>query len=961
MHDIIIDDMSSVRIKRVELVNFIGIRNGLDCNHLEIDFDKIEDKKIIIIIGENGTGKSTFASVLHALPYATDGRKKLIIKGKEGMKKLIYEKNDGTLYECILLWHPTKNTHTCKGYINIIDKDGNLIEALNENGNITSYEDAVDRHLHLNKQILDLANQNDVCRGIIDKTSTDRKNSMSSFLPDNVYINYYKIANERSISVRSKIDHLQKNTNNLNEKIIVSSIEELKKDIKRLNDEKEALIQKSGQLKGKITILEDDEDIKSQEKELNSSIKDVNKQLGKLLKNLTILYESKLLTVISSDSGLKNINKAYIFYNDKATMYRTNIPALEQKIDTLKGKRQEIKQSLSKNREILDDIGTNMSLSELRELEKDYIDRSNYIKPLINKLKSDITISDFETGYSIVSTIRKYIDKLFDINCEYETIFTKYSNKRDIENEINKLVAIQSKIEYDIEICNKRISDYNLYRTSSDSLSKRPNNCTSDDCPFIRDAIKWNEIKPRLQEDVNKLSSLTNKLNEITTNINELNTLCSVFDTLEILFDYINGNINVIKKLPYSKVYSSKDSIFKILSKRDTSELAKCDKFDEFIELVEMRDEYNDIINNKLPNIQREIKSLETQGSYIEYIRNEIKRLELSYRDLGNEIEMEYDNLKDMKFELETSESICEALTEYKSDMEDYENLSKELEECQNKLSVVRDKLLDLSNLKSNLHDIESDIHRIDKIIIPKEKEYMNLIGVHNSYIKDMKDLSYYRVERETIDLIKEALSIKSGIPMEMIDYFVISIKESANDILDNVYDGAIRLDDFIIDEKDFIIPVSKNGELPVDVQNASSSERSFISLALTMAIIEKVVNKYGICTLDELDRGFSSKTKRSFISILNKEIRDIGLNQLFMVSHNQAFYGGEDVAYLVFPNADLTNVEMDNCIFIDDCINNLSHKALEKKIKRIKNNDDSNKPASDLNPNIIIIRRRKK
>ena len=114
----------SFKIKKITLKNFIGIRNGLGRDELTIDFKKIANKEIIVILGENGTGKSTLASVLHALPGSTDRRNRIIIEEKEGLKKISYERDDGVEYHCKIVYTPSKTGHNTKGYMKKISIDG---------------------------------------------------------------------------------------------------------------------------------------------------------------------------------------------------------------------------------------------------------------------------------------------------------------------------------------------------------------------------------------------------------------------------------------------------------------------------------------------------------------------------------------------------------------------------------------------------------------------------------------------------------------------------------------------------------------------------------------------------------------------------------------------------------------------------------------------------------------------
>ena len=68
-------------ITRLKLVNFIGIKHGMNLDEIEIIF---KDGRIVMLIGGNGSGKSTIMSQLHPFKDSFDDRKKLILDGVEG-------------------------------------------------------------------------------------------------------------------------------------------------------------------------------------------------------------------------------------------------------------------------------------------------------------------------------------------------------------------------------------------------------------------------------------------------------------------------------------------------------------------------------------------------------------------------------------------------------------------------------------------------------------------------------------------------------------------------------------------------------------------------------------------------------------------------------------------------------------------------------------------------------------
>ena len=72
-------------LKRLKLVNYGGIYNGMGLNEIEIDFTRCQHR-IILIKGDNGTGKSTIESALKPLPDDNSS----FIFGKDAMKEIEY-------------------------------------------------------------------------------------------------------------------------------------------------------------------------------------------------------------------------------------------------------------------------------------------------------------------------------------------------------------------------------------------------------------------------------------------------------------------------------------------------------------------------------------------------------------------------------------------------------------------------------------------------------------------------------------------------------------------------------------------------------------------------------------------------------------------------------------------------------------------------------------------------------
>ena len=137
---------------------------------------------------------------------------------------------------------------------------------------------------------------------------------------------------------------------------------------------------------------------------------------------------------------------------------------------------------------------------------------------------------------------------------------------------------------------------------------------------------------------------------------------------------------------------------------------------------------------------------------------------------------------------------------------------------------------------------------------------------------------------------IKKSMSAKEGIPLEYINIYMSNIKNTINSLLDIVYDGDINIEDFSINSNEFRIPYIKNGHHIPDIISASQGETSFLSIALSFAMIYESINKYNIPLLDEMDSNLDIRYREKFIEILEILIDMINAEQVFLISHNNLF-----------------------------------------------------------------------
>ena len=224
------------------------------------------------------------------------------------------------------------------------------------------------------------------------------------------------------------------------------------------------------------------------------------------------------------------------------------------------------------------------------------------------------------------------------------------------------------------------------------------------------------------------------------------------------------------------------------------------------------------------------------------------------------------------------------------------ETITRLVEQCKDYDQQIKDAELMISELTPVKQQIQMDISSL----------------MHLKEEKDAVELNFL-----VVDVIRTIAQPGKGIRKELINIYMYDIYQTANQLLMNTFDGKLYLKEFIITDKEFTIPYVYNGSEGSDIAYASSSQQSTIAMALSLAIISKMIDKYGIVAIDEADRALSPENKAIFIDILAKQMRYIGISQAFVITHSPEYYeAAGDVGFLAFPGAKLNRKSID-CIDI--------------------------------------------
>ena len=257
------------------------------------------------------------------------------------------------------------------------------------------------------------------------------------------------------------------------------------------------------------------------------------------------------------------------------------------------------------------------------------------------------------------------------------------------------------------------------------------------------------------------------------------------------------------------------------------------------------------------------------------------------------------DAITDLEFEIQSKRHELSELNDIRKKMVDKDTMTKNVDMLSDRIDTLEETIAHMRANTSIVIDKTREIQGLKERAKAFERQENNLredFNKLNAKIIDWenstKEFEEINKELNVINLVKEASSAKKGIPLIYVRIFLNDCIDIINDLISMVFGDAIEIKEFNITDKDFFIPYYKNGTLINDVKSASQGERAIISLALSFALIRKSVTKYNILLLDEIDGPLYTKDREKFLMILAQQIKAINAEQVFLITHHNAFEG---------------------------------------------------------------------
>lgn len=895
-----------MRIQMLRLKGYSGISSGLLRDEITIDFSS-SMHKICLIKGATGSGKSTILEAITPLPNDNS----MLDPTQQAEKEIIY--NNGIR---ILIIHPLSNRGeraTTKAYI--YENGTNL----NPNGNVTSYKEIVFDKLELDSNFEALSKLSTRDRGLADKTPAIRKKYVANIIDSvEVYNNIYKTLNKHSATLKSMLQSIVAKMDSIgDEKILEENIIALEALVKEYEKKKDEISFNNASALAIVTTLDPDGAIMTNYNNL------VNRQA--INKNQIDTCNNALGTNsfhgdINIANGYKSKLEANI--NDIQSEIKIKENSLNSLIDRSDIENENLNKKIARLKKLTDDANYDVLVSNIKSVENELKMIEDFFNQIHMKDAMVLSSDEYKAGINILNKILDMIKILM------EKMGTLTPEERHIclDGATIEITAMRDGKLHDISIFNNNIVEINKLIAEQEgklsvyaNLRQRPAKCKIDDCPFIKSALEIVEdpqqVIDKLKNDLEFNRNMIAKCNEEISHYNESIEISRMADEL---FMNICSNEYILSKLPGAEILLRHNDLIDFLCNRISSN----DLIPSFAPLYEninkayMFDQYKKL-KQQLEKLYNQREIFESKHDIIDEINEDINRIRASLRDISDRITNDQQAIYHLKDDMAQLEDDLNKTLNVIKIIEAKDVAERDYAETQSKLDNLSSDIIKIRDANATISATKETMDELNASLKPVREDLNRNIYNKNRLAEYREEMAIYKDRYEKTETVKEYTSpTKDGIQLLFMEIYMNNILSTANSLLSKVFNGQFMLQPFVINGDEFRIPCVGNRLMNDDISSMSTGQICMISMILSFSILYNSSSKYNIIKLDEIDGGFDTDNRSSFINILNEIIGILGCEQCFLISHNEEIQYSSTDMILLRTNSDNRDYGDANVIF---------------------------------------------
>ena len=873
-----------MRYKSIQLINYIGIYNGMKIDKIFIDFDKCKHG-MVVIKGDNGSGKSTLFKAISVLQDDSS----MFIPGRSA-KKVVEVSNEGIDYKIEYIHEFKNGGYATKGFF--YKGVNGEYELCNSNGNVTACKDLIFSEFNLDANFASLAELSSSDRGLVSKIPSARKQNFNSIITGvEVYNQIYKTLTKRSSVSRSMINSLLAKIRSIgDEQLLASSAKSIEQRINTLEATKEELIAAIAKGENLIRVLDPTGQIQSLYDELydkKSSLVNQKQSLMRVMNAIinksngdTPIPDSKLLMSLET-----SIERAA---NDKVD--------LQNKISRLLKQNEEDAAKLNEKRAKLDSLTNSINYETLKAMKADLENKLAESEGFFTEagiVNRNMTSDEYLVGLHTLADIKVIVDTMRDSFMDYIIQHAISSVSIDSDGKVEYLYPDLAFYKDSINglkegnrYIEKELAEYKALTKTAEKLKFKPSHCISRDCYFIKDAVEASEREPeyninRLEEEIeenNATIAQMEKMLENYTNISEC------LHMLHNIARYISGRENILSKLPNGYIFSDmKELLERIRNNSDFHEIADIYKY---ISQASMFEQYHNSLA-KLATIDNELRIYEAKNELIEEIVADIDKLDKEINATVAEIESCNQAIASIDVSViryqtkaESIRMLIEHDTALKSVEAELTTVNEQLVALKDSMSQIQSALASNNANAEKLNNVRTQIRNLQREASQIEYSMKQLIEYR-------EELATFNEKYEKIEFIKKCASPTKGIQLIFIELYLRDIINTANQLLSMVMGGEFRLLKPIIDDRSFNFPCIGDGLPHDDISSLSSGQAAIMSVVLSASIMFHSSTKFNVLKCDEVDGQLDTMNRTTFLYMVDQVKNILQCEQCIIITHN--------------------------------------------------------------------------
>lgn len=851
---------------------------------IHIDLTKCKNRTVIIR-GDNGSGKSTLSKAMSLFPDPNDS----FIPGLPARKEIVLV--DGlTLYKLVFVHGIKQNgdRETTKAYIT--KTFNNTAVELNQNGNVTSYKEILYSELGLDANFAALSQLSNDDRGLADKKPAERKRFVNSIIASlETYNNIYKTLTKRSSNFKSMINAVAAKLNMLgDEQSMISGLEAVEDRINQVQDSKDKAIASLASEKSLVALLDPDGSIQNNNAIVMAELSLAQNEFNSIQAVINSLISSNGITSVDFSAEYRRIvdtKNSLIIDNRIAknnidslmSQYESESNLLNQRMQKMASLNsgysyESVLAAMEECEAKLKAISTELT-SKLGNIDIKSISKEEYILALetMKDLDRDISIFKSCIDFSVI-----------------QSLVTEYIQTGRIPTPIDpaNIISNIAVLEKDLRDTCDEITSIESGMGILSKLNLRPSDCTSEICPFIKDALDFSKTDPisRKNSLEGYAKSISDQLDELRLSLSKAMEFNDAINKFSIIIRSIDKNGAILSKLPNGEMFNNKVLFLDRLISGYSFEYMQ--SIYQHIDLANLFESYKTILELYRSH-ESELRVYDSKAEIITALMDDIDRINKSLSSITDTIEPIKREIHDRDIrivELEKMEGIYTAILD---NLDRQAPVSKKISECKNKIAENQKKVNEINAALARATSFGEEIGRCNMTLAPLLKERDKI----SHSIQMMKD---YKVEKEElqanydfIETIKYYSSPTTGIQLVFMELYMGKIIALANELLKHLFNGQFVIQPFVINETEFRIPCLGNGYLNDDISSMSSSQIGMISMILSFALLHHSSTKYNIIKLDEIDGPLDYTNRMFFADVLNTIMDIMGTEQCIMISHN--------------------------------------------------------------------------